>query len=93
MTSLQIATWIVGAARIYLAVGLAFAIVCSAWLLPRLNPSARGGSWAFRLVVLPGLSLLWPMLLLRILRGTPQPIERTSHRLPVLQSSCRGVRS
>ena len=93
MTALDVATLIVAIVRIYLALGLAFAIVCSGWLLPRLDPSARGGSWAFRVIVLPGLTLLWPMLLVRIARRKPRPIERTAHRLPVLRPSCREVRS
>lgn len=90
MTALQLATVVVDAARFYLAAGLVFAMVFTTLLLPRLDPSAKGSTWAFRLVIVPGCALLWPLLLLRVIRGSGRPIERTPHRLPVLQSQCGG---
>ncbi len=75
-----LATLLVRSSGLYLAAG----VWVAAWLvrrgLSRLDPRAEGGSWGFRLVVLPGLVALWPLLLMRALRGTPLPEERTAHR-------------
>lgn len=58
---------------LYLAVGALFGVLFSV-VLPgrgaaRLAPGARGASLGFRLVLVPGAALLWPYLLLRVLRA------------------------
>lgn len=42
-------------------VGLGFAASFLPRRIERLDPSARGSSWAFRLLILPGVVALWPL--------------------------------
>jgi hypothetical protein len=69
MTSLTLATWIVRAAGCYLAAGILFAIPFAWRWSGRLDPVAAHGTAGFRLLVLPGAVLLWPLLLRRLLRA------------------------
>jgi len=53
---------IVAAAAIYLAAGLVFALVFAFLLVARVSPDARTSApLQFRLIILPGLILLWPL--------------------------------
>ena len=56
----------------YLSVGLAVAISFLALGLTGAHPAARGG-WAFRPLLIPGLTLLWPYVLVRWRRGPVEP--------------------
>lgn len=47
----------------YAAVGLAFAAAFVTAGVARLDPAARGTSWRFRALIVPGSALLWPLLL------------------------------
>lgn len=60
---------IVAAGQWYLAIGLLVALVFATVLVQRVEPTARGGSLAFRLAIVPGATLLWPLILLRSLRA------------------------
>jgi hypothetical protein len=42
--------------------GLGFAAAFLPRRIERVDPSARGSSWAFRLLILPGVVALWPLL-------------------------------
>jgi hypothetical protein len=64
----------------YAAVGLCFAVAFAAVGAARIDSNAHGASLGFRLVVLPGATALWPLLLRRWLRGAPPPLERNAHR-------------
>lgn len=65
----------------YAAVGAIFSVSFAAVGVTRLDPAARGSSLGFRLLILPGVTAFWPLLLRRWLRGdvTP-PRERNAHR-------------
>ena len=65
----------------YAGAGAIFAVAFAAFGVTRLDPAAHGSSFGFRLLVLPGATAFWPLLLRRWLRGdrTP-PIERNAHR-------------
>ncbi len=76
-----IATGLVSAAGLYLALGLAFAIGFSARGAAKIDPGAREATRGFRLLIVPGAAALWPLLLHRWLRGEPEPpTERNAHR-------------
>jgi hypothetical protein len=60
------AVFIVNVAGAYLAVGAVCALLF-AGLVQRLEPSARGASLVFRLMIVPGAVLLWPVILGRVL--------------------------
>ena len=50
--------------------GLVFAARFLPRRIERVDPSARGAGWGFRLLILPGVVALWPLLWART-RGTP----------------------
>jgi hypothetical protein len=68
------AQWIVLTVVAYLASGLVFGSLCLARGLARLDPAAHNMPWAARLLVLPGLVALWPLMLLKWLRRTQPPV-------------------
>ena len=78
--SLILVTWGVRALGAYLALGFLFALGFVARGAGRLDPGARGSGLGFRLLLLPGATAFWPLLLRRWLRPGPAPLERNAHR-------------
>ena len=67
---------------IYLLFGLAFALPFALVGAGKIDPHAAHGTWGFRLLIMPGTILLWPLLAWRWLKGVHEPPEeRNSHRL------------
>jgi len=54
---------------IYLWTGVLFALAFVAIGITRLDPAAKGSSWGFRLLIVPGAVALWPWLLARWVRA------------------------
>lgn len=75
-----IAELLVAVAAVYVVAGLAFAVPFVLRGVERIDPGAQGASWGFRLIVLPGVVALWPLLLWRWLRRTSPPVESNAHR-------------
>lgn len=65
---------------VYLGAGALWAGILLFAGLERIDPAARGSTTGFRLIVVPGLVVLWPLLLRRSLAGGPPPVERNAHR-------------
>ena len=66
---------------LYLGAGIAFALPFAAVGAGRLDPDARAGSLGFRILIVPGAAALWPLLLVRWLRGprpSPTPHDRAA---------------
>ena len=63
-----LAVGVLVAAGAYLALGLLFAVPFAARWAGRLDPAAKAGTPGFRLLIVPGAILLWPLLLGRLLR-------------------------
>ena len=76
----EIATWLVRALGVYAGLGVLFAVAFVTRGVERVDPAAKGATWGFRLVILPGVTALWPLLLRRWIQGAPPPVERTAHR-------------
>lgn len=92
MTSVAIATWLVRLALAYLACGALFAVPFLARGAAAIDPGAREGSWGFRLIVLPGVVALWPLLLRRWLAGRGEPpIESNAHRRAARGAAAGGA--
>lgn len=68
---------LVAAGTLYLEVGLAVALLFAAYGVDRLEPSARGGSISFRILIVPGAALLWPLIVKRALRARTRPRGRS----------------
>ena len=47
----------------YLAVGACFAVAFAAWGAQTIDPAGKGMSISTRLLILPGATALWPLLL------------------------------
>ena len=58
------AAFIVMACEIWLAAGLVVGLWFTIFAIGRIDPAARG-AYAFRPLLLPGLALLWPVVLWR----------------------------
>ncbi len=84
MTPDLIAQIILVTVQVYLIIGLTFAIPFVLFLAQQIDPAIQGSTWGFKLLALPGLSLLWPLMLSRLIRRTQKPIECNAHRLCAL---------
>jgi len=78
--SATLANWLVGIGAAYLGLGLVFAVPFVLRGAAAIDPDARGASVGFRLAILPGCAVFWPLLLRRWISGEP-PRERSPHRL------------
>lgn len=76
----QLVGWLLGATGLYLAFGALFGVAFVVRGARRIDPRAAGGSWGFRLAILPGVAALWPILARRWVAGSPPPEERNAHR-------------
>ena len=78
----------------YLLLGLLFAVPFLIKGVGKLDPSAKAGTWGFRLLILPGTVLLWPYLAWRLLgasaRSGNPPLEATPHKRAVDASAQGG---
>jgi hypothetical protein len=65
----------------YMAFGLAFGLLFVAVGIHRVDAQAKGAGAGFRLIVLPGVVAMWPLLLARWVRGIREPpLETNPHR-------------
>jgi hypothetical protein len=65
----------------YLTCGGLFAIVFVLAGVKKIDPHAAQGSWGFRLLIFPGTTALWPLLLRRWRKGISEPPEEhNAHR-------------
>lgn len=69
------AAWILGAFGVYFAAGVLFAVVFVATGLSRIDAAARGMPWSARVLILPGVSLLWPLMLVKWLTREGPPVS------------------
>lgn len=71
--SIALATALASALGFYLVLGLAYSLYFISFGVAQLVPAARGAGLGFRLIILPGAILFWPVLLARLIRGPAQP--------------------
>ena len=65
---------------VYLLVGLLFAIPFAFRGVKAIDPAAADGTWGFKLLIIPGAMVFWPILLKRWMAGSPPPEECSAHR-------------
>jgi hypothetical protein len=75
------AQFLVNGFAAYLACGALFALVFLWRWVGRLDPLAARGTCGFRILVFPGVTALWPLFAIRLIRGDSAPPEEwTAHR-------------
>lgn len=73
--SIETAQWCVALAGGWLGCGLAFGLAFIALGGPaRIDPAARGMPWGARVLLLPGLAALWPLMLWKWLHQRQPPV-------------------
>ena len=78
----MIASFLLILTGIYLICGFVFAIPFAFVGVGKIDPHAAHGTWVFRLLIMPGTILLWPLLARRWFKGVHEPPEeRNAHRL------------
>ncbi len=78
----MIAAIVLSLAGLYLLCGFIFAIPFVLVGVGKIDPHAAHRSWGFRILILPGTTLLWPLLAKRWIRGVHEPAgEKNAHRL------------
>ncbi|MCY3965154.1 MAG: hypothetical protein OXG83_08950 [Acidobacteria bacterium] len=80
MSIVRAAEVVVLLCTVYIACGLVFAPFFAWRGVGRVDPSARSAGLGFRLIIVPGVAVLWPVLLRRWLAGRLPPSERNAHR-------------
>ncbi len=65
----------------YAAAGALFAVLFLWRWVGRLDPAAMHATWGFRVLVLPGVAMFWPLFVMRLLHGSSAPPDEwTAHR-------------
>lgn len=80
MNAVEVVRILVWIAQGYLALGVVLSVPLALFFLHRIDPAARGGTWGFRIIVIPGLVILWPLFLWRLVRKQSTPRESNAHR-------------
>ncbi len=76
-----LAELLAGIAGLYFGAGACFALPFVLRGIGRIDPLATGSPWTFRLLIVPGTMVFWPLLLLRWAAGSiAPPVEVNAHR-------------
>ena len=73
---MHVAEWFVGGLAVYALAGAVFAAGFVAAGIQRVDRVAENASLGFRLIVLPGVAALWPVLLVRWIRTARRDAAR-----------------
>lgn len=80
MNAVEVVRNLVWIVQGYLGLGVVLSVPFALFLLHRIDPAAREGTWGFRIIVIPGLILLWPLFFWRLVRKLSAPTESNAHR-------------
>ena len=76
-----VAELVVGLVGLYASAGLFFSVPFVTFGITRIDPLGAGSPWTFRLLIVPGVVLFWPLLLVRWAAGSiSPPVETNAHR-------------
>ena len=78
---LDVARAAVALFELYALAGVVFAVLFLPRAVTRLDPRVADAPATLRLLILPGVAALWPLLAWRWLSGGGEPIERNPHRV------------
>ncbi|MDQ7019007.1 MAG: hypothetical protein Q9M33_07555 [Robiginitomaculum sp.] len=71
--SIAMANAVASALGFYLVLGALYGLYFISFGAAAMVPAARGAGLGFRLIILPGAIMLWPVLLARLIKGFPRP--------------------
>ncbi len=72
--------WTLRLLGIYLAIGFLFAVPFAFFGAKKIDPSAVQGTWGFKVLIIPGAMIFWPLLMRRWFRNGQPPEECSAHR-------------
>jgi hypothetical protein len=73
---------LVFATTLYAIIGLLFSCVFIIFGLEELDPAAKGAMPLFKIFIIPGLTVFWPLFAIRWIIGVRKPPqERNAHRV------------
>lgn len=75
---LALTQWIVALLTLYASIGVLFSLVFVMLGVGRVDVAARGASLGFRVLILPGVAALWPLMLRRWGSAEPPPRRKTA---------------
>lgn len=65
----------------YLSIGLIAAVIISFSGIKKIDPAAKEGTVGFKLLIIPGLCVFWPLFVLRLRKELQEPpLESNAHR-------------
>lgn len=73
--SVAAASTLVSVIGIYLAVGLLIGIAFALGAAKRIDPDAADMTWGARLLIIPGVTGLWPLMLAKLFTQTEPPVS------------------
>jgi hypothetical protein len=77
----RLAELLIGLAGLYAGAGICFAFPFVTIGVARIDPLGAGSPWSFRLLIVPGTIVFWPLLLARWAAGSmAPPNEVNAHR-------------
>ena len=74
LRAMAAAVWFVSILAAYAATGLLFDAAFLTAGISRVDPASKGSGIGFRLIILPGVAALWPVLLTRWIQGRGRAI-------------------
>lgn len=79
--AIALVEWLLKVIHAYLIGGLIFSVPFVIFGIHRVDPNVQGWSILFRIIIMPGLLIFWPLFAVRLVRGKTAPTERTAHRV------------
>ena len=64
----------------YIVIGVLFSIPFSFLGVKKIDPGAVEGSWGFKLLIIPGVAIFWPLMAKRWIKKEMPPTECSYHR-------------
>ena len=77
---MEVAEVLVNALTAYGLIGAVFAVAFVTMGIQRVDSVAEHAPLGFRLIVLPGVAALWPLMLVRWFRSAPRAVPRSASR-------------
>jgi hypothetical protein len=78
-----------GVAAVYAGCGLIVAVLFLAFWCKPFDPSAKDGTWGFRVFIVPGIIALWPVILAKVLTVRSGGSAQGPAETPVRQETSR----